>query len=251
MSVPGGTRPWRSLSLMVEDHFGEDVASHYDDDGPMFSSEVIGSTVEFLAEVARGGAALELGVGTGRIAIPLARRGVPVHGIDLSEAMVARLREKQGAETIGVTIGDFATTRVEGSFRLAYLVFNTIMNLTTQEAQVACFENVARHLEPGGRFVVEVMVPDLRRLPPGERFVTFSVSDTHVGVDEYDVTSQGLTSHHYTDKVDSIPFRYVWPAELDLMARIAGMKLRERWDDWDRTPFASESRKHVSVWERP
>jgi len=233
-----------------EDYFGEEVAARYDDDGPMFSAGVIDSTVEFLAELAGAGAALELGVGTGRVAIPLARRGVRVHGIDLSESMVARLREKPGAERIGTTIGDFATTRVDGTFRLAYLVFNTIMNLTTQDQQVACFENVARQLERGGCFVVEVMVPDLRRLPPGERYVLFDVSEAHVGIDEYDVANQGLISHHHTNRLSSTPFRYVWPAELDLMARIAGLALRERWADWDRSAFTSESRKHVSIWER-
>jgi SAM-dependent methyltransferase len=232
-----------------DDHFGAEVAARYDDDGPMFRAEVVGVTVDFLAALAGDGAALELGIGTGRIALPLAQRGVRVHGIDLSEAMVAVLRRKPGAEEIGTTIGDVATTRVEGTFRLAYLVFNTIMNLTTQDTQVACFENVARHLEPGGSFVVEVMVPDLRRLPPGETYVPFGVSETHVGIDEYDVANQGLVSHHYTDARVSIPFRYVWPSELDLMARIAGLRLRERWADWSRAPFTSESRSHVSVWE--
>ena len=234
---------------MTEDHFGEAVAARYDG-GPMFSDEVVGPTVDVLAELAGDGSALELGIGTGRIALPLAQRGVPVHGIDLSQAMVARLREKPRSAEIGTTIGDFATTRVDETFRLVYLVFNTIMNLTTQDAQVACFENAARHLEPGGSFVVEVMVPDLRRLPPGERYVVFDVEVGHVGVDEYDVVEQGLVSHHYTDRLASVPFRYVWPAELDLMARIAGLALRERWADWDRSPFTSESRKHVSVWER-
>jgi SAM-dependent methyltransferase len=216
----------------------------------MFSAEVIDPTVDVLVELAGDGAALELGIGTGRVAVPLARRGVRVHGIDVSEAMVAKLRKKPGAEKIGSTIGDFSTTRVEGKFRLAYLVWNTIMNLTTQDAQVACFENAARHLEQGGYFVIEVMIPDLRRLPPGERYVPFDVSETHIGIDEYDVANQGLISHHYTNRLDSGPFRYVWPAELDLMARIAGLTLRERWGDWDRSPFTSESRKHVSVWER-
>jgi SAM-dependent methyltransferase len=233
-----------------ENYFGEEVAAVYDDDGPMFSAEVVGATVDFLAQLAGDGAALELGIGTGRVAVPLAARGVRVHGIDLSEAMVAKLREKPGAEDIAATIGDFATTRVDGTFRLAYLVFNTIMNLTTQDEQVACFENVARHLERGGHFVIEVTIPDLRRLPPGELYVPFDISESHVGVDEYDVANQGLISHHYTNRLDSWPFRYVWPAELDLMARVAGMTLRERWADWDRSPFTSESRKHVSVWER-
>jgi SAM-dependent methyltransferase len=234
----------------MKDYFGEEVAASYDDDGPMVSAEVIDPTVDVLVELAGDGAALELGIGTGRVAVPLARRGVRVHGIDVSEAMVAKLRKKPGAEQIGSTIGDFSTTRVEGKFRLAYLVWNTIMNLTTRDAQVACFENAARHLEQGGYFVIEVMIPDLRRLPPGERYVPFDVSETHVGIDEYDVANQGLISHHYTNRLDSGPFRYVWPAELDLMARIAGLTLRERWGDWDRSPFTSESRKHVSVWER-
>jgi SAM-dependent methyltransferase len=235
---------------MPDDHFGEEVAAAYDG-GPMFSAEVLGPTVDFLATLAGDGVALELGIGTGRVALPLAQRGVTVHGIDLSEAMVARLREKPGSEAIATTLGDFATTRVDGTFRLAYLVFNTIMNLTTQDAQVACFENAARHLEPGGCFVVEVMVPDLRRLPPGERYVVFDVAEAHVGIDEYDVARQGLVSHHHTpDRHAAVPFRYVWPAELDLMARIAGLALRERWEDWDRSPFTGESRTHVSVWER-
>jgi SAM-dependent methyltransferase len=233
----------------MENYFGEEIASRYDDD-PMFGDEVVGPTVDFLAELAGGKAALEFGIGTGRIAIPLAQRGVHVHGIDLSEAMIARLHNKPGAGEIGVTIGDFAATGVDGTFRLAYLVYNTIMNLTTQAAQVACFGNAARHLEPGGYFVIEVAVPDLRRLPPGERYVPFDVSERHAGIDEYDVANQGLISHHYTDGLHSIPFRYVWPAELDLMARIAGLTLYERWSDWHRAPFTSESRKHVSVWQR-
>jgi SAM-dependent methyltransferase len=241
----------------LQDHFGKDVAATYDDaSDPMFDPAVIESTVDFLAGLAGDGRALELGIGTGRIALPLAARGVPVHGLDLSEAMVARLREKPGGDRIHVTIGDFATARVEGRFGLAYLVYNTISNLTTQAAQVACFRNVAAHLEPGGCFVIEVGVPELRRLPPGERYVVFDFSDGHWGIDEYDVVNQGLVSHHFTRRDGVIekssgPFRYVWPAELDLMAELAGMRLRERWADWDREPFTSESRKHVSVWEKP
>ena len=196
-----------------------------------------------------------LGIGTGRIALPLAQRGIRVHGIDLSEAMVARLRSKPGAEHITVTIGDFATTTVDGTFSVAYLVAITIMNLTTQDEQVACFANVATCLEPGGFFVVEVLVPALRRLPPGETLQPFDVSTTHLGFDEYDVAGQRLVSHHYwidDGKVDvfSAPFRYVWPSELDLMARLAGMKLCERWSGWKREPFTSESTKHVSVWAK-
>jgi SAM-dependent methyltransferase len=237
-------------------YFDEPVAAKYDESSAeMFDPAVVDPAVDFLAELAGGGRALELGVGTGRIALPLAERGVPVHGIDRSEAMVARLRAKPGADAVGVTIGDFATAEVEGTFSVAYLVFNTIMNLTTQDEQVACFQNVAAHLGPGGSFVIEVGIPSLQRLPPGETFRPFEVSATKLGFDEFDVATQGLISHHYTVadgelEVLSIPFRYVWPAELDLMARLAGMTLRERWSGWKREPFTSESRKHVSVWEK-
>jgi hypothetical protein len=241
---------------MLEDHFDEKVAARYDDSSwGMFQPAAVDPVVDFLAGLAGDGAALELGIGTGRIAVPLARRGVPVHGIDLSEAMVARLREKPGGEGIGVTIGDFATATVDGTFTVAYLVFNTIMNLTSQDQQVACFENVAGHLQPGGCFVIEVGVPELQRLPPGDTIRAFDVSATHLGFDEYDVATQGQISHHYSIiegrlELHSVPFRYVWPAELDLMARIAGMRLRERWSSWKRDPFTSESTMHVSVWER-
>ena len=241
---------------MPDDHFGERVAARFDERyAYQADPAVVEPIVSFLAELAGEGAALELGVGTGRIALPLARRGVRVHGIDLSEAMVARLSAKPGAERIAVTVGDFATTRIEGEFSLAYLVANTIMNLTTQDEQVACFENVAAHLEPGGCFVIEVVVPGLQRLPPGETFQPFVVSPEHLGFDEIDVVKQSLVSHHYwvedgAVEVFSPPFRYVWPSELDLMARLAGMTLRERWGDWKRAPFTGESRKHVSVWEK-
>jgi SAM-dependent methyltransferase len=237
-------------------YFGEAVAATYDDpsDG-MFAPEVVNPTVDFLAALAGDGRALELGIGTGRIAVPLAARGVPVHGIELSKAMVDRLRAKAGGEGIEVTIGDFSTAKADGTFRVAYLVYNTIDNLTTQAAQVACFRNVAEHLEPGGCFVIEVHVPDLRRLPYGERFVIFDAGETHWGIDEYDVANQGLISHHFELRgVDfeksSGPFRYVWPSELDLMAQMAGMELRDRWEGWKREPFTSESRQHVSVWEK-
>lgn len=241
---------------MAEDHFGESVAARFDERHAKKAAPAeVEPIVGFLAELAGDGAALELGIGTGRIALPLAARGVPVHGIDLSEAMLARLRAKPGAERLGITLGDFARTRVEGAFSLAYLVANTIMNLTTQGEQVACFENAAAHLEPGGCFVIEVIVPGLQRLPPGESFQPFDVGPEHLGFDEIDVVTQSLVSHHYwieggTVEVFSPPFRYVWPSELDLMARLAGMRLRERWGDWRREPFTSESRKHVSVWEK-
>jgi SAM-dependent methyltransferase len=241
---------------MPDDHFGERVAQRYDEsESEMFAAGTLEPTVRFLADLAGDGAALELGIGTGRIALPLSAAGVPVHGIDLSDAMLARLRAKPGAERIGMTQGDFAHTRVPGTFTLAYLVFNTIMNLTSQDEQAACFANVAAHLAPGGHFVIEVGVPDLQRLPFGERFRPFEVGATHLGVDEIDVVEQGLISHHYyiSDgrvEVHSVPFRYVWPAELDLMARMAGMSRVQRWSDWRRAPFTSVSEKHVSVWRK-
>jgi SAM-dependent methyltransferase len=238
-------------------YFDERIAARYDaTSADMFEPAVVDPAVSFLADLAGKGAALELGIGTGRIALPLSRRGVRVHGIDLSPAMVAQLREKPGADDLDVTIGDFATTTVAATFTLAYLVFNTIMNLTTQDEQVACFRNVAAHLEPGGCFVIEVGVPGLQRLPPGETVRAFTVSPTWLGFDEYDIAAQILFSHHYW-VVDgqletfSAPYRYVWPSELDLMARIAGMTLRERWSDWNRAPFTSDSTTHVSVWETP
>lgn len=237
-------------------YFDDHVAARYDESAAdMFGAGIVDPVVDFLAESAGTGRAPELGIGTGRIALTLARRGVPVHGIELSKAMVARLRAKPGAEDIGVTLGDFATTTVDGSFSLAYLVFNTIMNLTTQAAQVACFRNVAAHLGPGGCFVIEVGVPDLQRLPPGETIRAFPVSETRWGFDEYDVATQSLTSHHF-EIVDgrlervSIPFRYAWPSELDLMAQLAGMSLCERWGGWKHEPFTSVSRTHISVWEK-
>ena len=242
---------------MPDNLFGADAAARYDESSrEMFEPAVVEPAVRFLADLAGGGAALELGVGTGRIALPLLRAGVPVHGIDLSPDMVARLKAKPDGERIGVTLGDFASVRAPGSYALAYLVFNTIMNLTSQDEQVACFGNVARHLAPGGRFVIEVGVPDLRRLPPGEVHRPFTVTANRLGVDEYDVVEQRLVSHHYREdeagrwRQVSMPFRYVWPAELDLMARLAGMALRERYADWDRAPFTADSRRHVSVWQK-
>jgi SAM-dependent methyltransferase len=237
-------------------YFDERIAKSYDAKWPeLLAPAVIDPIVSFLTELAGTGAALELGIGTGRIAIPLHDRGVPVHGIDLSPDMVAQLRAKPGTDDIGVTIGDFANTRVGRTFALVYLVANTIMNLTAQDEQVACFQNAAEHLEPGGCFVIEVVVPGLQRLPPGEIFQPFTVTPAHLGFDEYDVASQGVISRHYwvsDGRIEtfSAPFRYVWPSELDLMARLAGMTLRERWSDWTRAPFSSDSTRHVSVWEK-
>ena len=242
---------------MPEIHFDERIAADYDANSPeMFDPDLLEPTVSFLADLAGDGAALELGIGTGRVALPLSRRGVPVHGIDLSPAMVARLQAKPGSDAIDVTIGDFATTTVDGTFRLAYLVYNTITNLMSQEEQVECFCNVARHLEPGGCFAIEVFIPELRRLPPGETAKAFRVTPTRLGFDTYDIATQHLVSHHYwvggTELETFLsPHRYVWPSELDLMARIAGMTLRERWSGWKREPFTGESTMHVSVWEKP
>jgi SAM-dependent methyltransferase len=237
--------------------FDQRVARRYDESAQQwFRPSVVDPAVDFLAALAGDGPALELGIGTGRLALPLAGRGVRVHGIELSNAMVAQMRAKPGGDEIAVTVGDFATTTVEQTFTVAYLVANTIMNLTTQAEQVACFRNVAAHLKPSGCFVVEVGVPDLRRLPPGETVLALEVSDDRWGFDEYDVARQGLVSHHF-EIVDgrverlSIPFRYAWPAELDLMAQLAGMRLRERWAGWTREPFTSDSREHISVWEKP
>ncbi|HKP16990.1 MAG TPA: class I SAM-dependent methyltransferase [Gaiellaceae bacterium] len=240
----------RSPERALPDWFAGPVAERYDSSlGEWGGPDAVGATVELLAELARGGAALEFGIGTGRIALPLAARGVRVHGIDLSADMVAQLRAKPGGDEIGVTLGDFATTSVDDTFALVYVVFNTINNLTTQDAQVACFENASAHLEPGGCFVVEVGVPS------GEALRVFDLDETHVGIDEYDRASQRLVSHHFSLvgtgwERRSIPFRSVSPAELDLMARIAGLRLRQRWGGWKREPFTTESPRHVTVWEK-
>lgn len=238
-------------------YFDERIAARYDETAAeMFDPAVVAPVVDLLTELAGNGRALEFGVGTGRIALPLAQRGVSVHGIDMSNAMVERLRTKAGSDGVGVTIGDFAATRVGGSFSLVYVVFNTIMNLRTQSAQVACFRNAADHLEPRGCFVIEVMVPELQRVPPGERHRVFKASENYWGIDEYDVVTQSLTSHHLviddgTAEAFDFPGRYVWPSELDLMAQLAGMRLRERWGGWKREPYTTDSDQHVSVWEKP
>jgi len=219
----------------------------------MFDDAVLGPTIQVLTDLADGGRALEFAVGTGRVALPLGERGVDVSGIELSRDMVAEMLRKPGADRIPVAIGDMTSTRVEGTFSLVYLVYNTITNLLTQDEQVDCFANAAAHLEPGGRFVIEVGVPSLRRLPTGERFVPFDVSSEHLGFDEYDVVNQRSISHHYwiadgqVEMFDS-HHRYAWPAEYDLMARLAGMSLTDRWSNWQREPFAADSTSHVSVW---
>jgi SAM-dependent methyltransferase len=244
------------LQRVAETHFDEWIARHYDILWPeLFDPAFVEPTLDFLTELAGAGAALEFGIGTGRVALPLSRRGVPVHGIELSEPMLTQLQAQEGASDIGVTLGDFATTTVDGTFSLVYLLRNTITNLTSQDEQVECFRNAARHLQPGGAFVIENYVPELRRIPPGETTHVFTATPTHVGVDEYDVANQIEISRHWWVvegelKTFSSPHRYVWPAELDLMARLAGMALRQRWSGWQREPFTSDSRSHISVWEK-
>ncbi|MEU6549082.1 class I SAM-dependent methyltransferase [Streptomyces sp. NPDC046915] len=242
---------------MEQDVWTEQVARTYDESSAyMFAPEVLEPAVEFLARRAEGGPVLEFAVGTGRVALPLRERGVAVSGIELSEPMVRELRRKPGGDGMPVTLGDMARVRVPGEFSLVYLVYNTIGNLLTQDEQVACFRNAARHLRPGGRFVVEVGVPELRRLPPGESARPFHIGEKHVGFDTYDLVNQRLVSHHYrlTDgraEVTRSRHRFVWPSELDLMARLAGLEPRERWADWNEAPFTEDSRAHVSVWQKP
>jgi SAM-dependent methyltransferase len=243
--------------------FPESVAAGYDTPGGANVPEVVTPAVDVLEDLADG-SVLEFAVGTGRIAAPLAARGVPVSGIELSRAMAARIASKPGGDAVEVTIGDMTTTRVAGQFSLVYLVFNTISNVTTQDGQVDVFRNAAAHLRPGGLFLVEVGLPDLRRLPPGQDTVPFTVAPGnaddaegggYVGFDQYDVVTQEFTSNHVTVSPDGtgqfrrIPFRYAWPAEMDLMARIAGMNLKYRWADWDHSELTAESTKHVSIWE--
>ena len=237
--------------------WGKEVAEVYDDTAAsMFEPAVLGPTVDVLYELARGGRALEFAIGTGRVALPLSARGVAVHGIELSPHMVEKLRVKPGADAVTVTIGDMTTTRVPGTFKLVYLVFNTIMNVTTQAEQVAVFANAAAHLEPGGCFVVEVGVPQLRRLPPGEAGRVFTLAPDHVGIETFDdLVGQVSWSHHWIAVEGrlvrhSAPYRYVWPSELDLMAQVAGLRLRDRWAGWTRTPFTSDSTGQVAVFEK-
>ena len=214
----------------------------------MFSPDVVRPTVDFLEPMAAGGA-LELAVGSGRIAVPLAERGVRVHGIDIEPTVLEQLHAKRSSVT--TTLGDYTTTSVDGPFSLVYLVWNSLSNVTTQDGQVAAFTNAAAHLAPGGHFVVEMFVPQLRRLPPGQRFVPFDVTAEHLGFDEYDVLTQRLVSHHYwpsRGRQGSGEFRYAWPSELDLMAKLAGMTLSERWAGWRREPVTEASESHVSVW---
>jgi SAM-dependent methyltransferase len=240
-----------------EGYFGERVAASYDKDSAgMFDLALVEAAVDRLAELAIDGGALEFAVGTGRIALPLAERGVHVVGIDNSRAMLARLAEKPGSERIETVVGDMAATRVDGDFSLVYLVFNTIFNLTTQDGQVACFQNAAAHLRSGGRFVIEARVPELQRLPLGQTVLPWRADPTGMSYYVYDVVTQRLSGQHYDiedGRIEASPIelRYAWPAELDLMARLAGMRLEERWGGWDGEPFTGLSPAHVSVYEKP
>ncbi|MFF0343530.1 class I SAM-dependent methyltransferase [Kribbella sp. NPDC004875] len=235
-----------------------EVAARYDTPGSgMFAAEVLGPTVDRLAELAGGGRALELAIGTGRVAVPLAERGVPVSGIELSTAMLDQLRTKVDAETIPVVAGDMSTARAPGEFTLVYLVFNTISNLLTQSEQVACFRNAARHLSPGGRFVIELWVPELRRLPPGLPATVGTADPGYILLDTYDVLQQHVVSHHFhfgegTDaQLFRSPHRYIWPAELDLMAELAGFTRESRHADWTGSPFTADSPSHVTTYRLP
>ena len=244
--------------MVSSDYWDAETARGYDSSSAaMFEPEVLEPTVDFLAELAGDGPALEFAIGTGRVAIPLAARGLRVAGIELSQSMTDQLRAKASADEIPVTVGDMATTTVSGVFSLVYLVWNSVGNLRTQDEQVACFQNAADHLAPGGRFVIELWVPPLRRFPPGQTAVPFDVSDSHLGFDTMDLVTQQGTSHHYTRASDgsvrygASNFRFIWPAECDLMARLAGLVFEGRYEDWKRTPFTSDSTSHVSVWRKP
>jgi SAM-dependent methyltransferase len=239
----------------MQNVFTGEVAAQYDADSAEISTpEVLAPMIDVLEELAAGGPALEFAIGTGRVGLLLAARGVPVSGIEISEDMVAQLRGKPGADAVAVTIGDMATARAPGSFNLVYLIFNTLSNLLDQDEQVACFRNAATHLAPGGTFVVEIGEPDLRRFPPGAAAVPFEVNDRRLGFDTYDLVAQRLTSHHYRlgdRQIFASHHRWVWFSEMDLMARMAGLRLRERCADWQRTPPTNDNTGLVSIYEKP
>jgi SAM-dependent methyltransferase len=244
--------------MRQEEIWNTEAAQGYDTPGTgMFAPEVLGPTVDRLAELAAGGRALEFAIGTGRVAIPLSERGVPVTGIELSRPMVERLREKVDEATVPVVAGDMASAAAPGAYSLVYLVFNTISNLLTQAEQVACFRNAARHLVPGGAFVIELEVPPLRKLPPGQQAVVFATELGYIGLDTLDVVNQHLVSYHFRfersgqARLFSSPHRYAWPAELDLMAQLAGFELESRHADWHGTEFTADSTSHVSVYRLP
>ncbi|MEV4200224.1 class I SAM-dependent methyltransferase [Micromonospora globbae] len=241
--------------MQQDEIWDAETAESYDTPGTgMFAPDVLGPTVDRLAELADGGRVLEFAIGTGRVAVPLAERGVPVTGIELSQPMIDRLRTKVDEATIPVVVGDMATAVAPGEYTLVYLVFNTISNLLTQDEQVECFRNAARHLVPGGRFVIELWVPELRKLPPGQQAVVWHTEPGYLGLDTYDVLNQQVVSHHvrFDDsrqaRLTRSPHRYIWPAELDLMGRLAGFELESRHADWTGGEFTAESRSHVSVY---
>jgi SAM-dependent methyltransferase len=254
LRVPGAI----VADMRQEELWDAEAAQRYDTPGTgMFSPEVLGPTVERLAELAGGGRVLEFAIGTGRVAVPLARRGVSVTGIELSPPMVDRLRTKADEATVPVIVGDMTTVVAPGKYALVYLVYNTISNLLTQAAQVGCFRNAARHLNPGGRFVVELWVPELRKLPPGQQATVWHCDAGYIGLDTYDVLRQQIVSHHFRFDENGrthlfrSPHRYIWPAELDLMGQLAGFELEARHADWTGTEFTAESRSHVSVFRIP
>ncbi len=244
-----------------DQHLDPEIAANYDKrHAERFAPEVLAPMIDTLADLAGDRPALELAVGTGRVALALADRGIEVHGVDFSEPMLAELRAKPTSDRVGITFGDMSivtcATREPGEFGLAYLVYNTIGNVTSQDGQVACFANAARHLGPGGRFVIEVLVPELASVPPGETRYIFGTSDSYLGFDDYDdPVGQTFTSNHWhmgdTPRIVRGRFRWVWPSELDLMAKLAGMELESRWSDWDQAPFTADSPGHVSVWRKP
>ncbi|WP_233601008.1 MULTISPECIES: class I SAM-dependent methyltransferase [Micromonospora] len=244
--------------LSQEEIWDAEAAQRYDTPGTgMFAPEVLGPTVARLAALAGDGRALEFAIGTGRVAVPLAERGVPVTGIELSRAMVDRLRSKVDEAAIPVLVGDMTATVAPGRYSLVYLVYNTISNLQTQAEQVECFRNAARHLTPGGRFVIELWVPELRKLPPGQQATVWHAEPGYLGLDTYDVLHQHVVSHHFhfgegtEARLFRSPHRYIWPAELDLMAQLAGFELESRHADWSGGEFTADSRSHVSVYRRP
>ncbi|MEU8004270.1 class I SAM-dependent methyltransferase [Catellatospora sp. NPDC049111] len=244
--------------MTSSDLWDEATAARYDDNSAeMFAPDALDPAVDFLARLAGSGPALEFAIGTGRVAVPLAARGVRVSGIELSQPMVDQLRRKISEQEMPVAVGDMATTTVPGEFSLVYVVWNSIGNVRTQDEQVECFRNAARHLAPGGRFVIELWIPGIRRMPPGQSAVPFSVTDRHVGFDTYDMVTQQGTSHHYrklddgSTRYGASNFRYIWPAECDLMARLAGLEFEQRLADWHGAPFTSDSESHVSVWRKP
>ena len=236
--------------------FDAEIAATYDEVHGGQDTRAVDKVASVLKDLAAGGPALEFAIGTGRVALPLKNLGLEVASIELSKAMVAELRKKETGRAIEVAVGDMTSTWLGRSFPLVFLVYNTIDNLTTQDAQIACFENAARHMQPGGRFLVETLVPPIQKIPFGETKLAFACSDNHWGIDEFDIVTQQYSSHHLrlkdgAHKKLSVPFRYAWPAELDLMARMAGLELESRWADWDKSPFTHVSKNHISVWRKP